>query len=184
MKLSHRFAQPARRFATAALSLHSTPNPKRQSLSLGQQHQPIYWPGQRNCGTAHQEKAEDPIQPRETRFQAPTLEKFREIFGVDDRPAAPQVHPRASTNKTPNDSHAGTQRNYGGLFFASGSGDASACLDYYVSASEAHKTIYRSPIQHPWIGTGSGGSSSSGGDGSGLVTVFPSSPVAGNLTTT
>jgi hypothetical protein len=59
------------------------------------------------------------------------------------------------------------------------SGISNAFVDYYVSATDARGNICQSPIQHVWVGAGSGGSGSSGG----LVSVSPVQPVAGNSVT-
>jgi hypothetical protein len=68
-------------------------------------------------------------------------------------------------------------------YYAKVSGISNAFVDYYVSATDAHGNTEKSPIQHVWVGAGSGGSSGSGGVGSGPVTVSPGSPVAGNSVT-
>ncbi len=62
------------------------------------------------------------------------------------------------------------------------SGISNAFVDYYVSAIDARGNTYKSPIQHVWVGAGSGGSSGGGGSG-GPVSVSPAPPVAGNSVT-
>ena len=47
-------------------------------------------------------------------------------------------------------------------------------LDYYIEAIDSHGNVRRSPIQHVWVGDGSG----SGGAGGGVETI-PDPPVAG-----
>ncbi len=60
-------------------------------------------------------------------------------------------------------------------------GISNTFVDYYVSASDSHGNVYKSPIQHVWVGAGSGGSSDGGGTGP--VTVSPAPPVAGDPVT-
>jgi hypothetical protein len=62
------------------------------------------------------------------------------------------------------------------------SGISNAFVDYYVSATDARGNTNKSPIQHVWVGAGSGGSSGGGGSG-GPVSVSPAPPVAGNPVT-
>jgi len=57
---------------------------------------------------------------------------------------------------------------------------SNAFVDYYVSATDSYGNTYKSPIQHVWVGAGSGGSS--GGSG-GPVSVSPAAPVVGNPVT-
>jgi len=64
-------------------------------------------------------------------------------------------------------------------YYAKVSGVSNAFVDYYVSATDARGNAYKSPIQHVWVGAGSGGGSSSGGP----VSVSPATPVAGNSVT-
>jgi hypothetical protein len=64
-------------------------------------------------------------------------------------------------------------------FFAKVSGISNAFVDYYVSAADARGNIFKSPIQHVWVGNGSGASSGGGNSGS-AVSVSPAPPVAGN----
>src|ERR1017187_1499622 len=59
------------------------------------------------------------------------------------------------------------------------SGISNAFVDYYVSATDARGNTCQSPIQHVWVGAGSGGTGSSGGP----VSVSPVQPVAGNSVT-
>ena len=48
-------------------------------------------------------------------------------------------------------------------------------VDYYIEAEDVHGNIKRTPIQHVWVGDGSG----SGGSGGPAVELIPSQPVAG-----
>ena len=64
-------------------------------------------------------------------------------------------------------------------YYAKVSGISNAFVDYYVSATDARGNTYKSPIQHVWVGAGSGG----GGSGGSVVTVAPDPPVTGNSVT-
>jgi hypothetical protein len=67
-------------------------------------------------------------------------------------------------------------------YYTKVSGISNAFVDYYVSATDARGNTNKSPIQHVWVGAGSGGSSGGGGSG-GPVSVSPAPPVAGNSVT-
>ena len=63
-------------------------------------------------------------------------------------------------------------------------GISNAYADYYVSATDAHGNTYKSPIQHVYVGTGSGGGSGGGGSSTGgPVTLSPTNPIASNPVT-
>ena len=53
--------------------------------------------------------------------------------------------------------------------------------DSHTNLADTRNCVHESPIQHVWVGTGSGGSSGNGGGGLGSVTVSSGSTVAGNL---
>ncbi|MCE1202948.1 MAG: fibronectin type III domain-containing protein [Bacteroidia bacterium] len=61
-------------------------------------------------------------------------------------------------------------------FSAMITGYTNKLLDYYVEATDNNGNVARSPIQHVWVGDGSGGSSSN-------VTISPSSPTANDVIT-
>lgn len=65
-------------------------------------------------------------------------------------------------------------------YYAKVSGITNAFVDYYVSAADSFGNVYTSPIQHVYVGAGSG---PTGGGGSGPVTVSPALPVEGNPVT-
>jgi hypothetical protein len=67
-------------------------------------------------------------------------------------------------------------------YYTKVSGISNAFMDYYVSATDARGNTNKSPIQHVWVGAGSGGSSGGGGSG-GPMSVSPATPVAGNSVT-
>jgi len=57
---------------------------------------------------------------------------------------------------------------------------SNAFVDYYVSATDARGNTFKTPIQHVYVGSGSGGSSGGGVGSGGPVAVAPAPPVAGN----
>ena len=59
---------------------------------------------------------------------------------------------------------------------------SNAFVDYYVSATDARGNIFKSPIQHVYVGAGSG-VNTGGGSVSGPVNLSPTNPVAGNAVT-
>ncbi len=59
---------------------------------------------------------------------------------------------------------------------------SNAFVDYYVSATDARGNTFKSPIQHVYVGAGSGGASGGGGV-SGPVSLLPTNPIAGNSVT-
>jgi hypothetical protein len=73
----------------------------------------------------------------------------------------------------------GTPQYIADYYYTRVSGISNAFVDYYVSATDARGNTCKSPIQHVWVGAGSGGSDGSGGP----VSVFPVPPVAGNSVT-
>ncbi len=62
-----------------------------------------------------------------------------------------------------------------GEYSASITGLRSKLVDYYVEATDTRGFTKKSPIQHVWVGAGTGG----GGGGGSTVVVAPSPPVAG-----
>ena len=66
-------------------------------------------------------------------------------------------------------------------YYARVIGVSNAFVDYYVSATDAYSNVYRSPIQHVWVGAGTG--TVGGGGGGSVVSVSPNPPVAGNSVT-
>ena len=66
-------------------------------------------------------------------------------------------------------------------YYARVMGVSNAFVDYFVSATDTRSNTCRSPIQHVWVGSGSG---TTGGSSDGtVVTVSPEPPVAGNAMT-
>lgn len=58
------------------------------------------------------------------------------------------------------------------------SGIRGQLLDYYVEATDAKGNVTKSPIQHVWVGDGTGGGDPGGGDES-SVGLSPNTPIAG-----
>ena len=65
-------------------------------------------------------------------------------------------------------------------YYAKVGGVSNAFVDYYLTATDARGNLFKSPIQHVFVGTGSDGG---GGSGGGPVSVSPAPPVAGNAVT-
>lgn len=65
-------------------------------------------------------------------------------------------------------------------FYSKVTGISNAFVDYYVSATDARGNIFKSPIQHVYVGAGGGGNS---GTGILPVSLSPTNPVAGNAVT-
>jgi hypothetical protein len=86
------------------------------------------------------------------------------------------------TQRVTPDSSGFTPHYIADYYYAKVAGISNAFVDYYVSATDAHGNTYKSPIQHVYVGMGSG--ASGGGTGSnGPVSVMPTNPVAGNSVT-
>jgi hypothetical protein len=73
-------------------------------------------------------------------------------------------------------------------YYAKVTGVSNAFLDYYVSATDVYGNTYQSPIQHVWVGAGSGTAGGGGIGGNtnaceGRACVSPSPPAQGNSVT-
>ena len=71
-------------------------------------------------------------------------------------------------------------------YYSKVTGISNAYVDYYVSATDSRGNTSKSPIQHVYVGAGSGGGGSSGGNGTGCdgrVCVVPAAPLAGSQVT-
>ncbi|MFO1475948.1 MAG: carbohydrate-binding protein [Verrucomicrobiota bacterium] len=71
-------------------------------------------------------------------------------------------------------------------YYARVSGFTNCYVDYYIMATDARGNTTRSPIQHVWVGAGTGGGGGGGGSTNGcdgVVCVSPVPPVAGNSVT-
>ena len=69
-------------------------------------------------------------------------------------------------------------------YYTKVTGITNAYVDYYVSATDRRGNTSQSPIQHVWVGAGSGGSGGGNGSGcDGVVCVTPAAPVAGSQVT-
>ncbi len=67
-------------------------------------------------------------------------------------------------------------------YYAKVTGVSNRFVDYYVSATDSRGNTYKSPIEHVWVGAGSGGGGGTSGT-NGPVTVSPAPPVAGDPVT-
>ncbi len=108
----------------------------------------------------------------------PTSDPFKTYAG------GPLTGPWQSTNMvhrvTPN-SNGYTPQYQADYYYAHVTGISNSFVDYYVSATDAHGNTCKTPIQHVWVGAGSGAVGGNGGTET--VTVEPNPPVAGNLAT-
>jgi hypothetical protein len=71
-------------------------------------------------------------------------------------------------------------------YYTQVTGISNAFVDYYVSAADTYGNTCNSPIQHVWVGSGSGAGSSGGSNGNGcdgVVCVTPAAPVTGSQVT-
>ena len=69
-------------------------------------------------------------------------------------------------------------------YYTKVTGITNAYVDYYVSATDRRGNTSQSPIQHVWVGAGSGGSGGGNGSGcDGAVCIAPAAPVAGSQVT-
>ena len=72
-------------------------------------------------------------------------------------------------------------------YYAQVTGISNAFVDYYVSATDNYSNVYQSPIQHVWVGAGTGTAVGGGGGYTnacvGRACVSPSPPVQGNAVT-
>lgn len=69
-------------------------------------------------------------------------------------------------------------------YYTKVTGITNSYVDYYVSATDSRGNTSQSPIQHVWVGAGSGGSGGGNGGGcDGDVCITPAAPVAGSQVT-
>lgn len=85
------------------------------------------------------------------------------------------------TQRITPDSSGFTPQYIADYYYAKVTGISNAFVDYYVSATDAHGNTYKSPIQHVYVGIGSGGLG--GSTGGGPVSVSPTNPEAGTPVT-
>jgi hypothetical protein len=86
------------------------------------------------------------------------------------------------TQRLTPDSSGFTPQYIADYYYTKVTGISNSFVDYYVSATDARGNLYKSPIQHVYVGAGGGGGSSSGGSG-GPVSLSPANPIAGNAVT-
>ena len=85
------------------------------------------------------------------------------------------------TQRITPDSSGFTPQYIADYYYSKVSGISNSFVDYYVSAADARGNIYKSPIQHVYVGAGGGGGNNNGS--SGPVSISPTNPVAGNPVT-
>jgi hypothetical protein len=108
----------------------------------------------------------------------PTSDQFKTYAGG---PLAGAWQTNGMTRRVAADSSGYTPEYMADYYYSQVTTLSNSFVDYYVSATDAHGNIFRSPIQHVWVAAGSGGGS--GGGGGSPVTVVPAPPVAGNAVT-
>ncbi len=109
----------------------------------------------------------------------PTSDQFKTYAGG---PLAGAWQTTGMTKRVTPDSSGYTPQYMADYYYTQVTTISNAFVDYYVSATDSYGNTYKSPIQHVWVGAGSGGSSG-GGDSVGPVTVSPAPPVTGNPVT-
>ncbi len=109
----------------------------------------------------------------------PTSDQFKTYAGG---PLAGAWQTTSMTQRITPDSSGYTPQYMADYYYTQVTTVSNAFVDYYVSATDSYGNTYKSPIQHVWVGIGSGGSSGGGGSG-GPVTVSPAPPVAGSPVT-
>jgi len=111
----------------------------------------------------------------------PTSDQFKTYAGG---PLAGAWQTTAMTQRITPDSSGFTPQYIADYYYSKVTGISNAYCDYYVSATDAHGNTYKSPIQHVYVGAGSGANSGGTTTGSsGPVGVNPTNPVAGNSVT-
>ncbi len=108
----------------------------------------------------------------------PTSDQFKTYAGG---PLAGAWQTTGMTQRITPDSSGFTPQYLADYYYSKVTGISNAFVDYYVSATDARGNTYKSPIQHVFVGIGSGGGSSGGS--SGPVSLSPTNPVAGNAVT-
>ncbi|HEY1490515.1 MAG TPA: carbohydrate-binding protein, partial [Verrucomicrobiae bacterium] len=108
----------------------------------------------------------------------PTSDQFKTYAGG---PLAGAWQTTSMTQRIAPDSSGYTPQYMADYYYAQVTTLSNAFVDYYVSATDSYGNTYKSPIQHIWVGAGSGGGGSVGSGGP--VSVSPAPPVAGNSVT-
>jgi hypothetical protein len=108
----------------------------------------------------------------------PTSDQFKTYAGG---PLAGAWQTTSMTQRITPDSSGYTPQYMADYYYTQVTTVSNAFVDYYVSATDSYGNTFKSPIQHVWVGAGSGGSS--GGGSGGPVSVSPAPPVAGNSVT-
>jgi len=108
----------------------------------------------------------------------PTSDQFKTYTGG---PLAGLWQTNGMTQRITLDSSGFTPQYIADYYYAKVTGITNAYVDYYVSATDAHGNTYNSPIQHVYVGVGSG--TTTGGSTGGPVSLSPVNPTAGNSVT-
>ena len=98
----------------------------------------------------------------------PTSDQFKTYAGG---PIAGAWQTSTMTQRVAADSSGFTPQYMADYYYSEVTTISNAFVDYYVSATDAYGNTCKSPIQHVWVGAGSGGSS--GGGGGGPVVCLP-----------
>jgi hypothetical protein len=109
----------------------------------------------------------------------PTSDQFKTYAGG---PLAGAWQTTNMTQRITGDSSGYTPQYLADYYYSQVTSISNAFVDYYVSATDAYGNTFKSPIQHVYVGAGSGGSTGTGGS-SGPVSLSPTNPVAGNSVT-
>jgi Starch/carbohydrate-binding module (family 53)/Glycosyl hydrolase family 57 len=112
----------------------------------------------------------------------PTSDQFKTYAGGALADAWSQTN---MTLRVTGNSSGYTPQYMADYYYSKVTGISNAFCDYYVSATDAHGNIFKSPIQHVFVGAGIGASSggNSGNANSFVVNIAPTNPVAGNSVT-
>jgi hypothetical protein len=108
----------------------------------------------------------------------PTSDQFKTYAGG---PLAGAWQATRMTQRIAADSSGYTLQYMADYYYTKVSGITNSFVDYYVSATDSHGNVYKSPIQHVWVGAGGGSNGITGNNGP--VSVTPANPVAGNSVT-
>ena len=109
----------------------------------------------------------------------PTSDQFKTYAGG---PLAGAWQTLNLTRRVATNSSSYTPQYSADYYYTQVIGVSNAFVDYYVSATDRYSNTCNSPIQHVWVGAGSGGSGNGSGC-DGVVCITPAAPVAGSQVT-
>ena len=110
---------------------------------------------------------------------APTSDQFKTYAGG---PLAGAWQTFNMTQRVVTPALGATPQYIADYYYAKVSGVSNAFVDYYVTATDARGNVFKSPIQHVFVGAGSGGSANANGC-NGRVCVSPAPPTASSPVT-